>query len=116
VVKTLLECGRLPVHGGMVFVHNLIIGVVAWNCALLGFLIYQLHRSTAKFTDLENALGSLFHNLFEKLQKFEEVMPDLEPANPLMAIIQGMIEKQPIKDRDDDGQFVKARIIEPKKE
>jgi len=90
--------------------------MVAGNLALSGVLIYKLYQTAAKFTELENALGALFHSLFEKLEKFEKIMPESDPISPIMQIIQGMVDNNTSKDRDDGGQFVKARIIEPKKE
>lgn len=63
--------------------------------------------------DLENQLGGLFHALFEKLEKFEQMAPDMEPPNPLFGLIQSMITENTIKGRDDSGRFVQAEIIPP---
>lgn len=86
---------------------------IAGNGCLLGWLIYQFHRSTERFSDLENQLGGLFHALFEKLEKFEGIVPDMEPPNPLFGLIQSMINNDTTKGRDDSGQFVRAEIIPP---
>lgn len=64
-------------------------------------------------TELESQLGGLFHALFEKLEKFEQMAPDMEPPNPLFGLIQSMITENTIKGRDDSGQFVRAEIIPP---
>ena len=48
---------------------------IAGNGCLLAWLVYRIHRSTERMTDLENQLGGLFHALFEKLEKFEELAP-----------------------------------------
>ena len=91
----------------------LILGAIAGNCGLLGFMIYQFHRSTKRMTDLEQQLGGLFHALCERLEKFEKMAPDMEPPNPLVGLIQSMMESNTTKDRDDSGQFVRAEIIPP---
>ena len=97
----------------MVLLDYLILVAVAGNGCLLGWLIYQFHRSTERFSDLESQLGGLFHALFEKLEKFEQLAPDMEPPNPLFGLIQSMMENNTTKDRDDSGQFVRAEIIPP---
>ena len=90
-----------------------ILVAIAGNGCLLGWLIYQFHRSTKRMIDLENQLGGLFHALFEKLEKFEQMAPDMEPPNPLFGLIQSMITENTIKGRDDSGRFVQAEIIPP---
>tara|TARA_R110002020_G_C16304553_1_gene773345 strand:+ start:88 stop:411 length:324 start_codon:yes stop_codon:yes gene_type:complete len=103
----------LPLHGGTVFIDYAILVAIAGNGCLLGWLIYQFHRSTKRMIDLENQLGGLFHALFEKLEKFEQMAPDMEPPNPLFGLIQSMITENTIKGRDDSGRFVQAEIIPP---
>lgn len=90
-----------------------ILVAIAGNGCLLGWLIYQFHRSTKRFTELESQLGGLFHALFEKLETFEGLVPDMEPPNPLFGLIQSMITENTIKGRDDSGRFVQAEIIPP---
>ena len=95
------------------FIDYAILVAIAGNGCLLGWLIYQFHRSTKRMIDLENQLGGLFHALFEKLEKFEQMAPDMEPPNPLFGLIQSMITENTIKGRDDSGRFVQAEIIPP---
>jgi len=90
-----------------------ILVAIAGNGCLLGWLIYEFHRSTKRFIDLESQLGGLFQALFERLEKFEKMAPDLEPPNPLFGLIQSMMENNITKGRDDSGQFVRAEIIPP---
>ena len=109
-----LECGSCPVPGGLVMLDYALLAVVAGNSLILSFIVYQMIRTTNRLTEMENALGGLFQGLFEKLNKFEELVPDLEPANPLVGILQQMMNNNTTKGRDDAGQFVRAEIIEPK--
>jgi len=109
----LLECGSLPHHGGMVLLDYALLVAIAGNGCLLGWLIYQFHRSTKRMNDLESQLGGLFQALFEKLERFEKMAPDMEPPNPLFGLIQSMMENNTTKDRDDSGRFVQAEIIPP---
>ena len=90
-----------------------IIAFVAGNSAVLAVLCYQIYRTTVKLTEMEMALGGLFQGLFEKLARFEEIVPDLDPPNPLFGILQQMMDNSTTKGRDDTGRFVQAEIIEP---
>lgn len=90
-----------------------IMAVVAGNSLILSWIAYQLYRTTVKLNEMEMALGGLFQGLFEKLEEFRELAPDLEAPNPLFSILQGMIENSTTKGRDDTGRFVQAEIIEP---
>ena len=103
----------MPLHGGTVLLDYALLVVIAGNGCLLGWLIYQFHRSTKRFTELEQQLGGLFHALFERLEKFEQLAPDLEPPNPLFGLLQSMIQENTTKGRDDVGRFVQAEIIPP---
>ncbi len=87
---------------------------VAGNSLILSFLAYQIYRTTTKLHEMEHALGGLFQGLFEKLSRFEELVPEIEPPNPLHLILQQMMESSSTKGRDDAGRFVQAEIIEPK--
>ena len=91
----------------------LLLGIIAGNSLLLSFIVWQLIRSAAKITEMEQALGGLFQGLFQKLERFEELVPEMEPANPLVGILQQMMANSSTKGRDDAGQFVRAEIIEP---
>ncbi len=90
-----------------------IMAVVAGNSLILSWITYQLYRTTVKLNEMEMALGGLFQGLFERLERFEELAPDLEAPNPLFSILQGMIENSTTKGRDESGRFVQAEIIEP---
>lgn len=94
-------------------IEYIMLAAIAGNGCLLAWLVYRIHRSTERMTDLENQLGGLFHALFEKLEKFEELAPGMEPPNPLLGIIQSMINDGTTKGRDDSGRFVQAEVIPP---
>ena len=91
-----------------------ILGVVAGNSLILSFISYHIYRTSVKLNEMELALGGLFQGLFEKLEKFEDLAPGFEPANPLLGILAQMMENSTTKGRDDSGRFVQAEIIEPK--
>ena len=91
-----------------------IMAVVAGNSLILSFLAYQIYRITTKISEMELALGGLFQGLFEKPSRFEELVPEIEPPNPLHLLFQQMMDNSSTKGRDDSGQFVRAEIIEPK--
>jgi len=114
VVKKVLESGSWAVDGGSVIWDYAILAVVAGNSLLLGFIAFQIYRTTIKLKEMEMALGGLFQGLFERLEKFEELAPDLEAPNPLFQILQGMIENRDTKDRDDSGQFRAPIVIDAK--
>ncbi len=81
--------------------------------AALCWYVYQIPTIEDELERFSQDLGGAFQVIMNKLEKFEELVPDIEPPNPLFSIIQSMMENQTPKDRGATGQFVKAEIIEP---
>ncbi len=97
---------------------NLLISVLlCFMMAALGYYFHkittQLNEAAAEVEELKADLGGVFNVFMTKLEKFEELVPDIEPANPFLGIIQSIMENQTPKDRDGSGQFVRAEVIHP---
>jgi len=97
---------------------NLMISVLlCFLTAALGYFLYrittQLNDASAEIEDLKNDLGGVFNVFMTKLEKFEGLVPDIEPPNPFVGFLQSMMENQTPKDREASGQFVRAEVIHP---
>ena len=92
----------------------------ALNAVLMAAILYKIHQINAEFSliseeseSLKAELGGVFNVFMNKLDKFEQMVPDIEPANPFLGILQSMMENQTPKDREPSGQFIRAQVIEP---
>jgi hypothetical protein len=95
---------------------ELILLLSCLNSCFLAALLYQIRQITDLESDIQEfkeELGGVFGMLFEKLSKFEEIMPGIEPPNPLLGIIKQMMENSTPIDRSPAGQFVRAEVIPP---
>ena len=95
---------------------ELILVISCLNSCLLAAFLYQIRQITdldSEIQDFKAELGGVFNLLFEKLSKFEEIMPGIEPPNPLLGIIKQMMENSTPIDRSGSGQFVRAEVIQP---
>ena len=95
---------------------ELILLLSCLNSCFLAALLYQIRQITDLESDIQEfkeELGGVFGMLFEKLSKFEEIMPGIEPPNPLLGLIKTMMENSTHIDRSESGQFVRAEVIQP---
>ncbi len=97
---------------------NLLISVLL--CFLVAALGYYLHKITtqlndasAEVVDLKTDLGGVFNVFMTKLEKFEELVPEIEAPNPLFGLVRDLMANQTPKDRDGSGQFIRAEVIPP---
>jgi hypothetical protein len=81
--------------------------------AALCWYVYQIPDVNEQLEVFSKELGGVFQMVMQKLEHFEQLVPDIEAPNPLFQIIQSVMENQTPKDRGATGQFVKAEIIEP---
>lgn len=81
--------------------------------AALCWYVYQIPDVNEQLETFSKELGGVFQIVMQKLEHFEQLVPDIEAPNPLFQIIQSVMENQTPKDRGATGQFVKAEIIEP---
>lgn len=103
-------------HGGLVDVLTTILLISCLNLVLMAALcwyVYQIPTIEEELETFSKELGGVFQIVLNKLEKFEELVPEIEPPNPLFSIISEMMKNQTPKDRGATGQFVKAEIIEP---
>ena len=94
----------------------LILIISCLNSCFLAAILYQFRQIAdldSEIQEFKTELGGVFNLLFEKIGKFEENMPGYEPPNPLLGIIQSIMENSSVKDRDVSGQFVRAEVIQP---
>ena len=81
--------------------------------AALCWYVYQIPDVNEQLETFSKELGGVFQIVMQKLEHFEQLVPDIEAPNPLFQIIQSVMENQTPKDRGATGQFVTAEIIEP---
>lgn len=112
--------GTLRRGGGsvdMVTLNVLISVLLCFLTAALGYFLYrittQLNDASAEIEDLKADLGGVFNVFMNKLEKFEDLVPQIEAPNPLFGLLRDLVDNQTPKDRDGAGQFVRAEVIHP---
>ncbi len=98
----------------------LILIVCLLNMVLCAATLWYIHRINSEsselmgeISDFKQDLGGVFNFISQKLEKFEDLVPDIEAPNPLVGIIQSYFQNQSPLDRGATGQFVRAEVIHP---